>query len=131
MLYAALDGTVRCDACGESAQFDVFSRWVLCCAVALLLPMLLLNGDVFFSGHLFVVAMFLIFVAWRLLSMLALPILALEPVERRASLNRTESVFVAIVLLVGALAFDGFMASRIAADAAKEKSRVTEVRNDR
>ncbi len=42
ILYAPLDGTARCRVCGRIARLDLFSRWMISCAIAVILPALLL-----------------------------------------------------------------------------------------
>src|SRR5690349_21461895 len=60
ILLATLDGRVQCPVCGRMARLDLMSRWMILCVLALSLPALLLYGGVFYSGHLFVVSMFII-----------------------------------------------------------------------
>lgn len=111
-LYAPVDGTTKCRACGRLSRLDVFSRWMVACLIALVLPSVLLYGDVFYSGHLFLISMFLIFGAWRALTVIGLPVLALETVPDREPIGRKQSLVIAAVLLIGAMTVDGFMASR-------------------
>ena len=110
--YAPLDGTMQCPACGRLSRLEVFSRFTISCPIALVLPSVLLYGDVFYSGHLFFVSLFFIFGAWRLLCIIAFPMLSLEAVDDRAPISRKQGMFMAATLLVGVLAIDGFMASR-------------------
>lgn len=123
MLYAALDGTVRCRFCGGVARLDLLSRWVISCVIALVLPIVLLYGGVFYSGHLFLISMCLIFGAWRILSWVGFPLLTLEAVAGNSSLDRKQSMLILAVLLVAAIMFDGFMSSRFDADDALETGR--------
>ena len=124
--YGSIDGTTRCRACGSLSTLDMFSRWSISCLIALILPSVLLYGDIFFSGHLFLVSLFLIFGAWRALCLIGFPLLSLEPAADRKSLSRQQGIFLAGALLVVALTIDGFMAARFDppgdyADAAVEK----------
>ena len=112
MLYAGLDGTARCRACRGAARLTPFGRWAIACVISLTLPSVLLYGGVFYSGHLFVVCLFFVFAAWRLLSILALPFLSLEAVDNPVMLDRKQSAVLAGALLIGAISVDGFMASR-------------------
>jgi len=109
---AGIDGSTQCGACGKLSRLHMLGRWTISCAIALFLPVLLLYGDVFYSGHLFVVSIFFVFAAWRALSMLAFPFLALEALPDRTPLGRKQSIALAAVLLIGALTVDAFMASR-------------------
>lgn len=119
MLYASLDGGVKCRACGKIARLDILSRWMLACMLAIILPMVLLYGDVFYSGHLFVVSIFVILVVWRLLSVAGMPILGLELAPRGRCMNERQSVLTLAVIVVAAVVMDGFMAYRIDSDAAR------------
>jgi len=56
ILYAPLDGTARCRVCGRFARLDLFSRWMISCAIAVILPALLLYWELFYSRHLFVIS---------------------------------------------------------------------------
>ena len=112
MLHARIDGTTQCRACGGVARLTSFGRWAVSCVIALTLPSLLLYGGVFYSGHLFVVCLFFIFAAWRTVSVIALPFLALEAVENPVVLNRKQSAVLAGALLLGAITVDGLMSSR-------------------
>src|SRR3712207_8242613 len=88
LLYAPLDGTARCRVCGRFARLDLFSRWMISCAVAVLLPAVLLYWELFYSGHLFAVSLLVILVAWRVLTALLFPVLALEEVAARSGVDR-------------------------------------------
>jgi len=118
MLYASLDGAAKCRACGKLARLDLISRWMLACMLAILLPMVLLYGNVFYSGHLFVVSLVVILCAWRLLSVIGMPILSLELVPRATCLDRRQSIMTFAVIVIAAAIMDGFMAYRIDADEA-------------
>ena len=120
ILYAALDGSAPCRICGRTARLDILSRWVISCVIALVLPGILLYGDVFYSGHLFLVSLFIILSAWRLLSWIGFPFLALEEVEASSAIDRKQSILILAVLLAAAMVLDGFMASRFDADEAIE-----------
>lgn len=125
MLYAPLDGTVPCRACGRVARLDIFSRWAISCVIAIILSSVLLYGGFFYSGHLFVVSMFIILGVWRTLSYLGLPAFALEAVDDRLTLDRRHSLIVLAVLLIAAVVFDGFMASLFEPDSGLEDTRAT------
>jgi hypothetical protein len=98
--------------CGRIARLDLFSRWMISCGIAVMLPALLLYWELFYSGHLFVVSILVILVAWRILTLIAFPILALEIVTPRARVDRKQSVFILALLLVAAMMLDGLLASR-------------------
>ena len=125
VLYAPLDGTAQCRVCGRIARLDLFSRWVISCAIAVLLPALLLYRKLFYSGHLFVVSLLVILVAWRIFTFLIFPLLALEEVAARSGVNRKQSFLILAVLFSAAMAIDGFMASRFEPDEAAEVRRIT------
>ena len=112
VLRAAVDGAMRCPACGGVARLDLFSRWVISIVIAVILPGILLWGNVFYSGHLFVVSMIVILAGWRGLSAILLPILALEPTVDNATLRPKHSAYVLSALLAGAVVIDVFMYSR-------------------
>ena len=112
MLYTVLDGTAQCRFCGQTARLDLLSRWVISCVLALALPMVLLYGDVFYSGHLFLVSLFLILGGWALLSWIGFPLLTLETVQGGAPLNARTGAVILLVLLFAAMIFDAFMRSR-------------------
>ena len=119
MLHASLDGAVKCTACGKLARLDMISRWMLACMVAIILPMVLLYANVFYSGHLFVVSLVVMLCVWRGLSMIGLPILGLELVPRGICMDRRQGIVTLGVIVVAALVMDGFMAHRIDADEAR------------
>lgn len=122
LFYGPLDGTAQCPACGATARLDLLSRWVISCAIALILWNVLLFGGVFYSGHLFLVSMVVIFGLWRLLCAAVFPMIALEAVPD-SPFDRTKSMLAIAVLLVAAIVFDGFMASRFESDDAPENGR--------
>jgi hypothetical protein len=116
IVYAPLDGAARCRVCGGKARLDLFSRWMISCMIALVLPALLLYLDLFYSGHLFLVSIVFIFSAWRVLSFLTFPFLALEVVPSKSGVDRKQSVVIFAILLAAAMMIDGFMASRFEVD---------------
>lgn len=125
MLYAPLDATARCPACGRTARLDMLSRWVISCVIAMILSTVLLYGGVFYSGHLFLVSMFVIFAAWRLISAAAFPFIALEPSPEGSPFDGRKSVLLIAALLIAAMMFDSFMASRFEPDEPAENDRAS------
>jgi hypothetical protein len=123
LFYAPLDGTAQCRACGRTARLDLLSRWVLSCAIALILWNVLLFGGIFYSGHLFLVSMLVIFAAWRLLSAAVFPVIALEEAPDGSPFDRRKSMVAIALLLVAAMIFDSFIASRFESDDAPESGR--------
>src|SRR5215210_5299973 len=113
MLHATLRGATRCRWCGRTLRLDLLSRWMLSCTIAILLPNALLYGDVFYSGHLFLVSIFLIYSGLAILSYLGCQLLALEVAPDHVALNRTQSALLAGSVLVAAVAMDGVIASKI------------------
>jgi len=111
MLHAVIDGAARCRACGHSARLDTLTRWVMSCVLALLLPTVLLFFGVFYSGHLFVISMFIIFSAWAVLSVVGFPFLTLE-VAARTVVDRSKSMWILAALFVAAFVIDGFIRAR-------------------
>ena len=111
MLYASLDGTAPCPVCGQVARLDLLSRWLISCVIALVLPIILLHGQVFYSGHLFFVSIVVVLGGWRILSFVGLPIFALETADGTA-IDRRHSLWILAVLIAAAMIFDGFMSSR-------------------
>ena len=112
ILYAPLDGTTCCRACGRHSRLDVFSRWVISCLIAVSLPALLLTWGAFYSGHLLVVSMVVIVVAARAMAWIALPFLGLEPVPPQVPLDRRQSAIIVSALVAAAFALDAFIASK-------------------
>jgi hypothetical protein len=127
IIYAPLQGQVRCRFCGSAAQLDLLSRWVFLSILALSLPGVLLYGNVFYSGHLLVISMSIILIAWCVLSFLCFPLFTLEAVSV-TGLNRTQGAMMLAVLLLAAMLLDGFIASRIDAEVAREQAKSTETR---
>ena len=123
MLYATLNGLTKCRFCGRTAQLDMLSRWIISCAIALVLPGLLLYGNVFYSGHLFLVSILVIFGGWGILSYIASPVLTLEAVPDSAYIERSKSIAMLAAVLVAAIGFDSFMASRFESEEALENGR--------
>jgi hypothetical protein len=131
MLRATLDGAAQCRVCGRSARLDLLSRWMISCVLAVLLPNVLLYGGVFYSGHVLVFSMFIVYAGWAALSFVGFPFLTLEAVAA-PSRDRSHSLLLMGVLLVAAIIMDGFIASRIEADNAHEAGRATSgVQRDR
>ncbi|HYC49071.1 MAG TPA: hypothetical protein VED01_26640 [Burkholderiales bacterium] len=122
LLYAAIDGAMRCRDCGKMAQLDLFSRWVISIMIAVCLPGVLLYGQVFYSGHFFVISMILVLGGWRLLSCIGLPFFALEAAPDRVSLRPKQSAFVLAVLLTAGSVMDGFMSARFETSHAIEQA---------
>ena len=121
MLHASLRGTTRCRCCARTLRLDVVSRWMLSCMLALLVPYALLYGNVLYSGHLFVVSIFLIYAGLALLSYIASPLLGLEVAPERAVLNDNQSALVAALVLAAALVIDGFIAAKIEAESGRQQ----------
>jgi hypothetical protein len=117
LVSTALDGTAQCRSCGQTVRLDVFSRWLLSCVIALILPGVLLYGDLFYSGHLFVISLIFVFAAWAALSWLCSPILTLEPATTGRPINRTTGILILVVLLAAGGIIDNFMAARFDAEA--------------
>ena len=123
LLYATLDGAIRCRGCGRSARLDLLGRWLISCAIAMILSTVLLYGGVFYSGHLFLIAIFVIFGTWGILSWIAAPLLMLEPVEDHSTLDQKHSALIVVVMLVAAIGFDSFLASRFEPETSQEHAR--------
>jgi hypothetical protein len=122
LLYAPLDGTAQCPACGRTARLDLLSRWVISCAIALILWNALLFGGVFYSGHLFLISIVLIFGIWRLLCAAVFPFITLESVAD-SPFDRRKSMLAMVALLVAAMVFDSFMARRFESEDLAESGR--------
>jgi hypothetical protein len=116
MLCATVIGEARCRICGRTACLDPFSRRVVTCVLAIVLPPLFLYGGVFFSGHLFLISIFVVFGGWRILTSAGLPFLALEEVAGRSPIDRRQSFLILVLLLAAAIAIDGIMSSRFEVD---------------
>ena len=102
----------QCRFCGGTARLDLFCRWIIACAIALVLPAILLYGGLFYSGHLFLISMFVIFGGGAALSGVGFPLLTLEKVPEGSPLERSHAILLVLILLVAATILDGFMASR-------------------
>lgn len=130
ILYAPLDGTTRCRACGQHARLDMFSRWVISCLVAVSLPALLLSWGIFYSGHLLVFAMIVIVVAARAVAWVGLPFFGLERVPPHIALDRRQSMIIVSALLAAAIVLDAFIASKFESeDAIRDAEAPAAVRN--
>jgi hypothetical protein len=127
MLYATLDGVARCRACGRFARLDLVSRWMISCVLAVLVPNVLLYGGIFYSGHLFVVSMVMIYGAWGLLSFIGFPVLSLEPAAAESSIDRPKSILTMAVLLVAAIVIDSYIASKFETEPLQGGSSATAV----
>jgi hypothetical protein len=125
ILYAPLDGTARCRVCGRVARLDLFSRWIISCVIAVILPGLLLYWELFYSGHLFAVSLLFILVAWRILTFLIFPILALEEVAAKSAVDKKQSIVILAILLSAAMVIDGFISSRFESEQAGDVRRLT------
>jgi hypothetical protein len=102
----------------------MISRWLISCMLALILPMVLLYGDVFYSGHLLVISMVIIFGAWGFFSWIAAPFLGLEAVAASgAPLDRSKSIMLLALVFVAAIALDSFIASRFEPENTREAGR--------
>jgi len=120
LLYANLDGTARCRACGRTARVDPFGRWIISCLLVMVLATLLLYCGLFYSGHLFLISIVFVLGGWRALSWSFAHILTLEPVPEGSPFDRKNGVVVFVVLLVAAIAIDGVMSSRFEPEDAQE-----------
>ena len=125
MLRTGLDGRVTCPACDELACLDQTSRCLVTGVLALLLWMLLLHGNFFFSGYLFIVSTIVIVIGWRLLSAAALPLLSLEKAPGHSSFDRRQNIVTLAILIVTAIVIDGLMSYR--SDADKRQATATSV----
>ncbi len=122
MVCTTMGGTATCRVCRRTARLDLLSRWLISCAIALILSSVLLYGGVFYSGHLFLISIFVIFGMWALLCGLAFPFLMLEATGDGAPLSLRQSLFIVGVILVAAGAFDSFLASRFEPEDAQERA---------
>jgi hypothetical protein len=116
LVSTALDGTAQCRSCSQPVRLDMFSRWLLSCVIALILPGVLLYGDLFYSGHLFVVSLLFVFAAWAGLSYLCCPLLTLERAPTGQPIDRRTGMLILVVLLAAAGIIDNFMAARFDAE---------------
>lgn len=121
MMMTTMGGTAQCRVCRQTARLDLLSRWLISCVIALILSSVLLYGGVFYSGHLFLVSIFVIFGTWALLCWIAFPFLMLEATGNDAPLSARQSLFIAGVILVAAGAFDSFLAARFETEDAQER----------
>lgn len=92
---------------------------MISCVIALILPTVLLYGGVFYSGHLFLVSIFVILGGWRILSLVGFPLLTLEAAGDSA-IDRRQSIVMLVVMLVIMIIMDGYMSSRFDSDNAPE-----------
>ena len=120
LLYANLDGTARCRACGRTARVDLFGRWIISCVLVMVLATLLLYFGLFYSGHLFLISIVFVLGGWRALSWVFAPILTLDAVPEGSPFDRRNGVVVFVVLLVAAIAIDVVMSSRFEAEDVQE-----------
>lgn len=121
-----------CRACGRFARLDLVSRWMISCVLALTIPIVLLYGGIFYSGHLFIISMFIMLGGWRVLSSIGLPFLSFEAVPDAAPINRIQAVRIIAVLSIAAIVLDGYMASRFdPEDAVPNEHSASAVRADR
>ena len=111
-----LDGRAKCPGCGALARLDQVSRCLVTGALALLLWLLLLHGNIFYSGYLFMFSMSFIIIGWRLLCAAALPLLSLEHVPGQTRFDRRQNIATIAALMVTAVAIDGLMSYRSDAD---------------
>jgi hypothetical protein len=116
LLWANLDGSMQCPACGAFARLDQMSRLFIACPLALLLWFTVLSWSILFSSYLFVFSTIFILGGWRLLSAALMPILALEPYGDGTVIGRKQT-FVGLAIMIGtAIIIDGFMSYRTEAD---------------
>jgi hypothetical protein len=86
--------------------------------LAMLLWMLLLHGNIFDSGYLFLFSTIVIVGGWRLLCATALPLLTLEKVAGSACFNHRQSIVTLAILILTSIVMDGLMSYRSDADRA-------------
>jgi len=120
IMFATPEGVVRCPACGRMARLDLLGRWLISCAIAMILSTILLYGGFFYSGHLFLISIVVIFGSWAALSWVAFPCLMLEPAEDQIILERKHSTLIAALILVLAIGFDSFLASLFEPESGQE-----------
>jgi hypothetical protein len=116
ILAASLDGAAKCPGCGQLARLDSLSRCLVGCVLALLLWMLLLQGNLFYSGYLFVFSTIVVLAGWRLLSAATLPLLSLEKLPTCTCFNRKQSLVTLAIVIVTAIAIDVLLSYRSHAD---------------
>lgn len=127
ILGSNINGWVKCPACDHVARLDQMSRFLVTATLALSLFMMLLYGNIFFSGYLFVYSTIFIFAGWRLLSAAVLPLLALETAPGGFYLNRRQSIVTLVIMIVSAVALDGLLSYRSDADKADAAAAVQRV----
>jgi hypothetical protein len=116
MLSASLDGKMKCPVCPAVACLDEISRCLIAGVLAVLLWILLLQGNIFYSGYLFIFSTIVIVMGWRLLSAAALPLLSLEKAPGHACFGRRQNIVTLAILIVTAIVIDGLMSYRSDAD---------------
>ena len=116
MLGASLDGRMKCPVCPGVACLDEISRCLIAGVLAVLLWILLLRGNIFYSGYLFVFSTIVIVIGWRVLSAVALPLLSLEKASGHACFGRRQNIVTLAILIVTAIVIDGLMSYRSDAD---------------
>lgn len=133
LLYATFDGAVQCRWCGRQARLDMLSRWMILCVLSVVLPTILLYGGVFYSGHLFLVSIVVVFGVWGALAFVAFPFLALEVMAGAHAINRRHGILTFVVILLAAMILDGFIASRFEPEKGIEQDgrSASAVRHDR
>ncbi len=114
LLYASFDGAIVCPRCGRTASLAQISRWMILCVLSIVLPMLLLHGGVFYSGHLFAVSIVIVFGSWAILCWACFPFLTLEASMTTRPVDRRHGVMTIIAVLIAAILLDGYIASRFA-----------------
>ena len=118
----------KCPACGEVARLDSMSRCLLACVLAVSLWSLLLFGNFFYSGYLFVFSTIVLLAGWPLLLAVALPLLALEKAPTGNCFDRRQTIAMFAILIVVAVVIDGLLSYRSAADRADADTMSPEVR---
>lgn len=119
LLWANLDGSVQCPACGSFACLDQVSRLLVACPLALMLWLAVLYWNIFFSGYLFVFATVVILTGWRLLSAVMTPALGLERSRDGRNFHRRETLVSLAIMIGTAIAIDSFISYRTESDAAR------------
>ncbi len=111
-------GGAKCPACGQLARLDSMSRALVACTLAIILWSLLLYGNLFYSGFLFVFSTIVIVVGWPLLLAIAMPLLALEKSPGGVYLDRRQNIAMLALLVLLAIGIDGLLSYRSDADKA-------------
>jgi hypothetical protein len=119
LLWANLDGSVQCRACGAFACLDQVSRLLVAAPLALLLWLAVLYWGILFSGYLFLFSTVVILAGWRLLSAVAMPALALEPSRDGRNFHRKETLVSLAIMIGTATAIDSFISYRTESDAGR------------